>query len=270
LGPKLGPVEELRGVISYSGVMHKITIKISGSEDSRLLLKREFAALSVLNNLSVAGSAVLFNVDCPIVVHSYLGYKSLSDLRTVTSTPTANEVVQIGITGLDILKRLHGIGVVHGAVNWYTLRLHPTSLYDIRLTDFWIGSDLYVTMDGKLKTDTTRSSSYFTQAPLGYRSLFYLQDMVNGFTNSASVLLPSRRDDLLNFAEALLMLVFGDRGVFEPGLDIRQVYERKRSLGLDPQRVDVRLYAFYRRCRELDWMAAPDYDKLKSDLLGSA
>jgi hypothetical protein len=94
--------------------------------------------------------------------------------------------------------------------------------------------------------------------------------MVNGFTNSASVLLPSRRDDLLNFAEALLMLVFGDRGVFEPGLDIRQVYERKRSLGLDPQRVDVRLYAFYRRCRELDWMAAPDYDKLKSDLLGSA
>jgi len=255
---------EYRGV-SRGQPFHKITVK----RGSREMIEREFKALAVLGQYTPKLVApVIFSTQCSdLVVHGYWGYKSLADLRTLTKIPSSAELLELAISGLEMIWKMHALGMVHGAINWFTIR---TGKDEIRLVDFYMSSDLYVRSDGTLRglDGPTRETGYTSHSPLSYKSLYYLSDMLSGYTESEGVLLPSRRDDLINFAEAILMLAGGDRGVFDPSVadNMREIFDRKRSIGLDALRVDPKLYTFYRRCRELEFSSTPDYARMIADL----
>jgi len=245
---------------------NKVTVKFFESNDD--LLERAATEVAALSILGDRVSPTLFDSSIPPVcrsfVHSYHGYHALGDLRGVATIPSANLLLRIAVRGLELVRDMHQVGLVHGSINLRTLRYRKTPkitnedeiVSSLRLVDFWISSRLYVDVARRgLAADPPSNSEY---QPVAYMSVFQLEAMMA----SSPVPSPTRRDDVLGLAESLLMLAIGDYDIFELS-DPYEILSRKRNLGFQaPGRVDSRLYSFYKRAREMERGAVFNYEEM--------
>lgn len=235
---------------------NKVSVKFFDTKMYPGIIERgaaEFAALSLLHG---ATSPTLFTSSIPpcffALVQSYHGYHHLGDLRGVASIPSMDLLTRLGIQGLRMIRFMHSRGIVHGSINVRTLRYRKDHIVDsLRLVDFWISSRAYVDVDRKLIV-----GSNFEFQPISYMSIFQLESLVA----SRPVPAPSRRDDILGLAESLILLVVGGDEIFD-SIDPDEILNRKRSLGFQAATYP-RIYGLYKRARELDQNAVPNYDQM--------
>jgi hypothetical protein len=245
---------------------NKVGIKIFDTRMYPELINRAAAEVGALSLLHGATSPTLFNTSIPpgcfTIVHSYHGYHHLGDLRGVASVPSMDLLTRLGIQGLKMLRFMHSKGIVHGSINLRTLRYRKRTNDDeivdsLRLVDFWISSRPFVNSAQRL---TSQANSAFQ--PVSYMSIFQLQSI------ESVVPAPSRRDDILGLAESLVMLVAGGEEIFDLD-DADEILSRKRRLGFQATAYP-RLHSLYKRARESDQDAAPNYDQMMAALLQSA
>ena len=263
---RLNPVHP--GVREYRAIApgrNKVSVKFfDPSMDTRILdsAAAEAAALSILGG-RVSPTLFESSIPCISIVHSYHGYHSLGDLREVASVPSTDLLLRLAIRGLEMLRDMHQIGIVHGSVNLRTLRYRKTPnvrndeeiVSSVRLVDFWISSRLFVDVTRKALASDVGT---FSLQPVAYMSIYQLESS----SESGQVPSPTRRDDILGLAEALLMLALGDYEIFDLS-DPGEVFARKRDLGLQATgRVDPRLYTLYKKARELERGTSINYDQM--------
>ena len=265
------PISVIQGVPEYRAIApgrNKVTVKFFNITRDSNLFDRAAAEVAALSILGGTVGPYLFDMStlssCIGLAHSYHGYHNLMDLRGVSSLPSTRLLLRLAARGLELIRLMHKAGIVHGSINVNTLRYRRTPktgsddevVSSLRLVDFWISSRLYV--DSSTRRLSSGTPTDILYQPLSYLSIYQLETLDNGQVGIAS-----RRDDLLGFAESLLMLSLGDAGIFDSNNNAVEILNRKRNLGFNaPGRVDPRIYTLYKRAREMEPNSVPNYDQL--------